>query len=100
MDDMELTYLKILAGQYPTIASVSTEIINLQSIMNLPKGTEHFLSDIHGEIRCVVGARPSRAAVIRDGDLSPAARRFRDFALPKLRRYFEKIDLQNTAPSV
>ena len=49
MDDMELTYLKILAGQYPTIASASTEIINLQSILNLPKPTEHFMTDIHGE---------------------------------------------------
>ena len=49
MDDLELRYLKSLAKQYPTIASASTEIINLQSILNLPKGTEHFLTDIHGE---------------------------------------------------
>ncbi|MCR5791523.1 MAG: fructose-1,6-bisphosphatase [Lachnospiraceae bacterium] len=49
MDGMELTYLKILAEQYPTIASASTEIINLQSILNLPKPTEHFMTDIHGE---------------------------------------------------
>ena len=49
MDDLELKYLKSLAKQYPTIAAASTEIINLQSIMNLPKGTEHFLTDIHGE---------------------------------------------------
>ena len=45
----ELTYLKILAEKYPTIAAASTEIINLQSILNLPKGTEHFMTDIHGE---------------------------------------------------
>ena len=49
MDDTELRFLKSLAKQYPTIASASTEIINLQSIMNLPKSTEHFLTDIHGE---------------------------------------------------
>lgn len=42
-------YLEYLAELYPTIEKAATEIINLQSIMNLPKGTEHFLSDIHGE---------------------------------------------------
>ncbi len=47
--EYELRYLKLLSKQYPTIAAASTEIINLQSILNLPKGTEHFLSDIHGE---------------------------------------------------
>ncbi len=46
---MQLKYLKSLANQYPDIASASTEIINLQAILNLPKGTEHFLTDIHGE---------------------------------------------------
>ncbi len=49
MDNKELVYLKGLAKQFPTIASASTEIINLQAILNLPKGTEHFLTDIHGE---------------------------------------------------
>lgn len=47
--EVETMYLKTLARQYPTIASASTEIINLQAILNLPKGTEHFLTDIHGE---------------------------------------------------
>ena len=42
-------YLSVLARQYPTEISVINEIVNLQSIMSLPKGTEHFLSDIHGE---------------------------------------------------
>lgn len=46
---MELKYLKSLANQYRNIAAASTEIINLQAILNLPKGTEHFLTDIHGE---------------------------------------------------
>ncbi len=49
MNDLELKYLKSIAEQYPTIASASTEIINLQSILNLPKSTEHFMTDIHGE---------------------------------------------------
>ena len=49
MKQEELRYLERLAELYPTIGKASTEIINLQSILNLPKGTEHFLSDIHGE---------------------------------------------------
>ena len=49
MSNTELVFLKSLAKQYPTIAAASTEIINLQAILNLPKGTEHFLTDIHGE---------------------------------------------------
>ncbi len=44
-----LRYLTLLARQYPTVQSASTEIIRLQAILNLPKGTEHFMSDIHGE---------------------------------------------------
>lgn len=46
---MEFKVLKSLSRQYTSIAEASTEIINLQSILNLPKGTEHFLTDIHGE---------------------------------------------------
>ncbi len=49
MENSEFFYLKSLAKQFPNIAAASTEIINLQAIMNLPKGTEHFLTDIHGE---------------------------------------------------
>lgn len=49
MQELQLKYLKSLSDLYPTIASASTEIINLQAILNLPKGTEHFLTDIHGE---------------------------------------------------
>lgn len=47
--DVEFRLLRQLAKQYPTIAAASTEIINLKSILNLPNGTEHFMSDIHGE---------------------------------------------------
>lgn len=49
MKELESRYLERLAQLYPTIAKASTEIINLQAILNLPKGTEHFLTDIHGE---------------------------------------------------
>ena len=45
----ELRYLKLLAQQYPNVQAASAEIILLRSILNLPKGTEHFMSDIHGE---------------------------------------------------
>ena len=45
----ELRYLKMLARQFPTVQAASTEIVNLQSILSLPKGTEHFISDVHGE---------------------------------------------------
>ena len=49
MNAMEVKLLQRLAEIYPTIGAASTEIINLQSILNLPKGTEHFITDIHGE---------------------------------------------------
>lgn len=49
MKDLKTRYLERLSDLYPTIAAASTEIINLQAILNLPKGTEHFLTDIHGE---------------------------------------------------
>jgi len=47
--DQDLKYLELLSTKYPTIASACKEIINLKAILNLPKGTEHFLTDIHGE---------------------------------------------------
>ena len=50
--EMELKYLKSLAKLYPSVAAASTEIINLQSVLNLPKGTEHFMTDIHGVFPC------------------------------------------------
>ena len=45
----DLHYLQLLATSFPNIAAASTEIINLEAILNLPKGTEHFLADLHGE---------------------------------------------------
>ena len=47
----DLRYLKLLARNFPNIAAASTEIINLEAILNLPKGTEHFLADLHGEYK-------------------------------------------------
>lgn len=47
--ETELKHLRLLAKSFPSIAAASTEIINLEAILNLPKGTEHYLSDIHGE---------------------------------------------------
>ena len=44
-----MKYLQLLAQSFPNIPEASTEIINLQAILNLPKGTEHFVADIHGE---------------------------------------------------
>lgn len=49
VNTIDMKYLHLLAKEYPTIAKTATEIINLEAIMNLPKGTEHFLSDVHGE---------------------------------------------------
>lgn len=49
MEPMKLKYLEQMSELYPTIAKASTEIINLQAILNLPKGTEHYITDIHGE---------------------------------------------------
>ena len=49
-----LSYLEILSEKYPTAQSAYTEIINLQAILNLPKGTEHFFSDLHGEDKAFI----------------------------------------------
>ena len=49
----DLRYLQLLSHRFPTIAEASTEIINLQAILQLPKGTEHFLADIHGEFEAL-----------------------------------------------
>lgn len=45
----DLRYLRLLSRDFPTISSVTTEIINLEAILHLPKPTEHFLADLHGE---------------------------------------------------
>ncbi|KYZ75775.1 fructose 1,6-bisphosphatase [Anaerosporomusa subterranea] len=49
MDDSQLRYLRLLSEQYPTIQAASNAMIRLSALLQLPKGTEHFLSDVHGE---------------------------------------------------
>src|SRR5512146_1835521 len=48
-DESQLPYLQLLARQYPSIRAASTTIVDLSAQLLLPKGTEHFVSDIHGE---------------------------------------------------
>jgi len=45
----DLPYLRLLSEKYPSVLAASTAIVNLTAELNLPKGTEHFISDIHGE---------------------------------------------------
>ena len=59
-------YLKLLSEKYPTVRSLSREIINLSAILNLPKGTEHFMSDIHGEYEAFCHILNNCAGVIRE----------------------------------
>ncbi len=61
----ELRYLRLLAETYPTKISAATEVINLMAIQNLPKGTEHFLSDIHGEYEAFVHILRNASGTIR-----------------------------------
>ena len=61
----ELKYLKLLAKQYSSISKASTEIINLEAILNLPKGTEHFISDIHGEYEPFVHVLKNGSGVVK-----------------------------------
>ena len=62
----ELEYLRLLAKQYPTVQAASTEIINLQAILGLPKGTEHFISDIHGEYEAFLHILNSCSGVVKE----------------------------------
>ena len=66
LSNHELKYLKLLAENYPTIQAVCTEIINLQAILNLPKGTEHFMSDLHGEYDAFYHIVNNCSGVIRE----------------------------------
>ncbi|URZ00438.1 fructose-1,6-bisphosphatase [Clostridium felsineum] len=60
-----LKYLILLSKQYPTINEAATEIINLQAILNLPKGTEHFLSDVHGEYEQFIHVLKNASGVVK-----------------------------------
>ena len=60
-----LKYYTLLSEKYPTIQEAATEIINLQAILNLPKGTEHFMSDLHGEYESFLHILKNGSGVIR-----------------------------------
>lgn len=62
----QLHFLHLLAKQYPTVQSAGTEIIKLKSVLNLPKGTEHFLSDIHGEYEAFLHILNSCSGEVKD----------------------------------
>ena len=64
--ETELHYLNMLARQYPTVREAGAEIINLQAILNLPKGCEHFISDVHGEHEAFLHILNSCSGVVRE----------------------------------
>ena len=67
LDDVKADdrYLRLLAEKFPSISSAATEIINLEAILSLPKGTEHFLSDLHGESTAFTHVLKNASGVIR-----------------------------------
>ncbi len=65
MTSEEIKYLKLLSKQFPNVEAVNTEIINLQAILHLPKATEHFISDIHGEYETFKHVLSNGSGVIR-----------------------------------
>ena len=62
----DLDYLKLLSKEFPTIKAASSEIINLQAICGLPKGTEYFFSDLHGEYEAFIHLLRSASGMIRE----------------------------------
>ena len=78
----DMHYLQLLSASFPTIAAAATEIINLEAILNLPKGTEHFLADLHGESQAFQHVLKNASGNIRrkvselfKGDIREAERR-------------------------
>lgn len=63
--EQEINYLRLLSKRYPSIQKASTEIINLKAILSLPKGTEHYLSDLHGEYEAFIHILHSGSGVIK-----------------------------------
>ena len=61
----ERKYLELLAEKYPTIQSAATEIINYEALRQLPKGTEHFMSDLHGEYEAFIHILNNASGEIR-----------------------------------
>lgn len=61
----DLRYLRLLSNNFPTISDACTEIINLEAILSLPKGTEHFLTDLHGEYEAFQHVLKNASGVVR-----------------------------------
>ena len=64
--DEHLRYLRLLAQKYQTVAAAASEIIRIEALLRLPKGTEHFMSDLHGEHEAFVHILNSASGVIRE----------------------------------
>ena len=62
----DLAYLRLLSKEYPTVKAASSEIINLTAIQGLPKGTEYFFSDLHGEYEAFIHLLKSASGIIRE----------------------------------
>ena len=62
----DLAYLQLLAKEYPSVKKASSEIVNLMAICSLPKGTEYFFSDLHGEYEAFVHLLRSSSGIIRE----------------------------------
>ena len=63
--EKDLKYLELLSHNFPTVSDACTEIINLEAILNLPKGTEHFLTDLHGEYEAFQHVLKNASGVIK-----------------------------------
>ena len=66
LTDDQLKYFELMSEKYPTIQEVCSEIINLKAILNLPKGTEHFMSDLHGEYEAFIHILNNCSGVIKE----------------------------------
>ncbi len=73
----DLAYLKLLSRQYPSVKAASSEIINLTAICGLPKGTEYFFSDLHGEYEAFINLLRSASGIIRRRSKKPSATSYR-----------------------
>lgn len=62
----DLAYLQLLAREYPSVKEATSEIVNLMAICSLPKGTEYFFSDLHGEYEAFIHLLRSSSGIIRE----------------------------------
>ena len=64
--DEHLRYLRLLSQKYKTVAAAASEIIRIEALLRLPKGTEHYISDLHGEDEAFIHLLNSASGVIRE----------------------------------